>query len=180
MKDQFADLSHEVHILELELRKLELLSKIDRLRSKPPIDDDCVGCAGPCDVAAKLRQDLEDTKDKNVEDMKELYDYDQQEVSRLKYVVSDLDLLIKRFENSDCKLRFMLVDRHTEMQDLKQDSEVLSKVVESLIDWQADPMGPRAMISRLCRVVSDYLITSDHPIEGKTDAVVKIAFLELP
>lgn len=59
------DMTDAVRMLELELRKLELNKQIRQMKAEPPVDDACIGCAGPCgvvDVAAKLREEIDRMK----------------------------------------------------------------------------------------------------------------------
>lgn len=60
------ELINDVRTLELEVRKLELEKRIAQLKAEPFIDEDCVGCAGPCmvvDVAAKLQEKFDEYKE---------------------------------------------------------------------------------------------------------------------
>jgi len=63
MTNRLIELADEVRILELEVRKLELEDRVTQLKAERSIDDECVGCAGPCmavDVAAKLQEELDE------------------------------------------------------------------------------------------------------------------------
>ena len=55
--------ANEVRILELEVQKLEFEKRIAQLKAEQTTDEECVGCAGPCnvvDVAAKLQEELDE------------------------------------------------------------------------------------------------------------------------
>lgn len=59
---KITELADEVRILELEVQKLELENRITQLKSELTIDEECIGCAGPCmvvDVAAGLQKELD-------------------------------------------------------------------------------------------------------------------------
>lgn len=169
MITQLSDLSHEVRILELELRKLELLPEIARLKSEQCLGAECVGCAGPCDVvdvAAKLQKEVDEYKEtlrlERIDHVAETtvlsrecrksLQYRDQVIDRLQKDIEVKVGIIKKFEKDDCELRFMVVDLHTEIQGLR---------VEILED-------------------NKLRNTSEPPIDEKTDGVVKVAFLELP
>lgn len=217
---------------------IENISAIIKGETKLLIDDDCVGCAGPCkvvDVAAELQEELDDykktiqleridraaekdvinhkysedlrkknatieeLKDRNIEDLHELYDLYERE---LKQVKSDSVIMLTNCHNVNNRLETTIEDREheikvlkdtikldireidgleVELSALKDDSAVLMKVVEIVRD---DKIYPHGAIHELADLLVDYLDAPEGPPETPIDEpqeiTITVAFLELP
>ena len=197
------DLIDKVHILRRELEKLELEKRIAQLKAEPFIDEGCVGCAGPCmvvDVAANLQQELDECRsdlsmcheiigdrDKTIKDFKTI---ETRETDRLHKIIEDLtsDRQVMEHELRVYR-RAVNTNNNTikgldaELSARRKDSEVLMKVVEAIRDWISEPLQPRFMITRIHKIIGDYLDAPEGPPETPIDDLYTTrvsVFLEMP
>jgi hypothetical protein len=178
---------------------VENISNMIETLTEQSTNEDCIGCAGPCkvvDVAAKLQEELdaktaiiknfkiletretdrlhkiiEKLKDRNIEDLHELYDIYEAELRGIKAdrtsIKSDRDIMFQNYRNTIAKLR--------------EDSAVLMKVVDVVND---DTISRFAVPWRIRCIVEDYLDAPGGPPETPIDDLYKVtvtyAFLEMP
>ena len=173
------------------------------------INEGCVGCCKVVDVAAKLQEELdecnerctllgshnmqitanlldrkaiiEELKDRNTEDLNELYALDKAELSSMK---SDYEIILQNRRNMGDKLEDNIKGLEAELSARKEDSQVLKKVVELTRDWLDTPMPDRSAMNRIEYLVRDYLDAPEGPpetsIDENRDITITFAFLELP
>ena len=87
---KITELADDVRILELEVQKLEFENRITQLKAKQLIDEECIGCAGPCmvvDVAANLQKELDSCR----LIIKNFKTIETKETDRLHKIIDDLE-----------------------------------------------------------------------------------------
>ena len=102
MPNKLNDLSSEVRILELEVKKLELENRIVELKETAQemrttfemLPDNFWSAVEKNATIQQQSKTIEELKDRNIEDLKELYELYEAELSRFKHVISARDLTI--------------------------------------------------------------------------------------
>jgi len=159
---KLSDLAHSVRILELELRKLELDRQIAQVKAEPPIDGECVGCAGPCvvvDVAAKLQKEINTMEKVHANLVLTIEDLTSQ-LTEKRTIINEITRL--RVEEVETRR-----GRDAELSACKEDSEALAAVVRVVKNW--DERSGRAFPT----------LYEDSTIDDERCVTVKVGFLEL-
>ena len=140
-----------------------------------------------CEDLRKLNATIEELKDRNAEDLHELYDIDRTEFEDMK---TGCEIMFRNYLNTIAKLQDDIKGLDAELSARKHDSEVLKKVVEIVKNWDDLSVVDRYSTStttamrRLYNVVKDYTDAPEGPPETPIDEpqeiTVTFAYLELP
>ena len=226
------ELADEVRILELELQKLVLENRITELKAEQSQSDtieelkdqniedlkelydfyekkfddmvtkngelnDTIVRMRSVSVARKLdvqglNRTIEELRDQNIEDLKEMYDFHEGELEWFKDRVSGRDLTIESLNKMIESVRngwFLSCDTvhalEAELSTRRKDSEVLMTVVEIVKEWKTlSAMVPTYDMRHLRDLVKDYFGAPEGPpeppIDESQEITVTVALLELP
>jgi predicted ribosome quality control (RQC) complex YloA/Tae2 family protein len=151
---------------------------------------DCANIIEHLEVTNKQQKTtIEEQKDRNFDDLKELYDLYEAELRCIKAdrtsIKSDHDIMFQNYRNTVAKLREDIRGLEVELSVRKGDSEVLMKVVEIVKEWKTlSAMVPTYDMRHLRDLVKDYFGAPEGPpeppIDESQEITVTVALLELP
>lgn len=162
MTNEQDELIEAVRTLDLEMRKLELESRLTRLKSEQSIDDVCVG--GRVHARAAYIEGL------------------KKELSICKQNEDDFKGKFVEQAQLNGVLLGQIDDLKTELVDKNKDSGVLMRVVEIVRPWDAEHAGiyPNLyQLNNLYDCLVDYLdAPEESDIDGHQDISITVALLE--
>ena len=182
------DRLHKI-IDDLESKLSEKPDTIGMLNHTTNIETVVLESGTNSEIIKEYESTIEELKDRNFEDLKELYDLYEAELRCIKAdrtsIKSDHDIMFQNYRNTVAKLREDIRGLEVELSVRKGDSEVLMKVVEIVKEWKTlSAMVPTYDMRHLRDLVKDYFGAPEGPpeppIDESQEITVTVALLELP